>query len=69
MIIRQSILAAFAALMLGSGPAVAQVSGAVETCSARCEQQACQTSRISKGECRLRCATRCKEFANKKKKS
>jgi hypothetical protein len=55
--------------MLGCCPAVAQVSGAAEACTARCEQQACQTARISKGECRLRCATRCKEVGSKKKKS
>ena len=69
MIIRQSSLAAFAGLMLGACPAVAQVSSASEACTARCEQQACQTARISKGECRLRCATRCKEVGSKKKKS
>ena len=69
MIIRQSILAAFVGLMLGCCPAMAQVSGAAEACTARCEQQACQTARISKGECRLRCATRCKEVGSKKKKS
>ena len=69
MIIRQSILAAFAGLMLTSCPTVAQVSGGLEACTARCEQRACQAARTSKGECRLRCATRCKEAGSKKKKS
>jgi hypothetical protein len=67
MIVRQSILAAFAGLMLACCPAVAQVSGGLEACTARCEQRSCQTARISKGECRLKCATRCKEVGSKKK--
>ena len=68
MIMRQSILAVFAALMLGCCPAVAQVSGGLEACTAQCEQRSCQTARTSKGECRLRCASRCKEAGSKKKK-
>jgi len=69
MILKQSIFAVFTGLMLASYPAGAQVSGALEACKARCEQQACQATRVSKGECALRCATRCKEIGSKKKKS
>jgi hypothetical protein len=67
MIIRQSIFAAFAALMLASTPAGAQTSGANEACKARCEQRACQATRVSKGECALQCARRCKEAGRKKR--
>jgi hypothetical protein len=69
MIIRLSMVAVFAGLVLTSYPASAQVPGASEACKTRCEQQACQATRLSKGECMLRCTSRCKDASSKKKKS
>jgi hypothetical protein len=60
------ILVAVLGVLLLPGSASAQAPGASEACKSACEQR-CQGTRLSKGECLLRCTSRCPS-ANKKKK-
>lgn len=60
------LIAVFGLLVAASSPTSAQVPGASAACKARCEQF-CQSTRLSKGECMLRCTGRCADSGKKKK--
>ena len=63
---RFSVLVAVLGMLLLPHSVSAQAPGASESCKSTCEQR-CQGTRLSKGECLLRCTSRCPS-ANKKKK-
>lgn len=58
MITRWAAFVSVLGLLLMSNPAGAQAPGASPACKAGCEQR-CQGTRLSKGECLLRCTNAC----------